>query len=171
MLNCTASGNPQPSVSWTRNGSPIDFVSLPTIRLANNGSLIFTAVTGHEEGNYSCKAVNEGGISEMAFFLEVEDGIITGTGSVVLPEKLSELSGSSLHINCTLPTPAAAKDQMFLWRHKDKVLCGGNNGSSGSLLLSPILMEHAGDYKCQVVSDKGLMENSLTLNVIPKRGT
>ena len=72
-LDCTASGEPPPTITWTRNGLPVPFASLPTLSLASNGSLVLSAVTGSEEGNYSCIATNDQGVSISPFQLIIED--------------------------------------------------------------------------------------------------
>ena len=170
VLDCSASGNPSPSISWTRNGQAINFASLPTIEIASNGSLILTEVTGAEKGNYSCKAVNQAGTSELSFFLDIEeDGIVSGSSAMSLPSSLSVLSGSRLLIHCNVSMAAAPGGRVFVWRYEDRVLCSEHEGN-GSLLLSPVLLEHAGMYKCQALHNTGILEGTFTLDVLPRRG-
>ncbi len=172
VLDCTASGSPSPSIIWTWNGKPIDATSAPpTVHLARNGSLVFTGMTGEEEGNYSCKAINEAGTSEAAFFLEVEEGLITGTGEMTRSESLSQLSDSSVVINCSLPdNVAGGADWDFVWRHQDRVMCGSVRDGESSLLIGPLRFDQEGKYTCQALSHRMLVKNTLTLKVVPKRG-
>ncbi|XP_054719282.1 hemicentin-1-like [Uloborus diversus] len=68
VINCRASGKPQPTVTWTKSEgsgregflplSPNDHLLLPA-----NGSLIITQVKKHDEGLYQCVATNSVGQS------------------------------------------------------------------------------------------------------------
>ena len=169
MLDCRATGSPAPTITWTRNERPLDFASLPSVQLASNGSLIFIAVTGQEEGNYSCRAVNKAGVSEVAFFLDIEDGLITGTsGDEVAPiTNVTQLSGTDVSINCTVPGVLVGRDRRFVWRHRGQLLCGGRGGE---LLLSQLKVEQSGRYECLALSGRTLMKTTVHLTVLPKNG-
>lgn len=123
-----------------------------------------------EEGNYSCKAVNKKGTSEFSFFLDIEDGIVSGNAAMSLPRSLSVLSGSRLLVNCNVSVLTAPGGCVFVWRHEDRVLCSGEGGN-GSLLLSSVLVQHAGVYKCQALHNTGVLEATFTLDVLPRRGS
>ena len=167
VLDCTASGFPPPSISWTRNGSPINFTSLSNIELATNGSLLLSNVTKNEEGNYSCMAVNQEGTAEHSFFLNIDSGSVTGSSALSPPRNLSVLSGSSLLLNCSMSASESTRDSVFIWRHESRVMCGDGNGS---LLLSPVMIAHAGLYKCQELLNTSTLEMILSLTVVPRRG-
>ena len=53
-LNCTATGNPQPMISWKKQGG-----QLPVGRSQQiNGSLVIRDITKNDKGNYICMATN-----------------------------------------------------------------------------------------------------------------
>ena len=55
-LNCTATGNPQPMISWKKQGG-----QLPVRRSQQiNGSLVIRDITKNDKGNYICMATNAG---------------------------------------------------------------------------------------------------------------
>ena len=55
-LNCSATGNPQPMISWKKQGG-----QLPVGRSQQiNGSLVIRDITKNDKGNYICMATNAG---------------------------------------------------------------------------------------------------------------
>ena len=55
-LNCTATGNPQPMISWKKQGGQLPFGRSQQI----NGSLVIRDITMNDKGNYICMATNAG---------------------------------------------------------------------------------------------------------------
>ena len=71
MLTCEVSGDPEASVTWTKDG----LTSIPRAQLENNGKvLIIKDVVAGDRGVYECKAVNMFGESRTATIV-----IIAGT--------------------------------------------------------------------------------------------
>ena len=164
-LDCTASGQPPPTITWTRNGLPVPSASLPSLSLADNGSLVLSEVTGTEEGNYSCVATNQRGTSTAPFLLLIEEGLITGSAQ---EESVSVFSGSSVCLDCGVGESAV------LWmlegkvvRESELVRVGGN----GSLLISAAHSTYAGHYMCLTPGNRGWRHHSLHLHIKPKEGT
>ena len=63
ILTCQVSGNPDPSVTWTKDGH----ASIPRAHFQNNGSLLaIHGVIPSDEGVYQCKASNVFGESQTA---------------------------------------------------------------------------------------------------------
>ena len=174
VLDCTASGSPSPSISWTMNGQSINFSSLSTVQLASNGSLIFSEVTGTEEGNYSCTAVNQEGSYSIHFLLSILGGQLGTVGELSAMKRKSQmtvLSGASLTLDCGLLLYLNKVD--FWWRHKGKLLCDNERlrmDRNGSLLLSPVTLEHAGVYECQALLNMHVLKTAYTLDIFPRRG-
>lgn len=58
-LRCVPpAGNPQPSVSWLRNGAGIDVTQEPNYIISNEGNLLVAAARMSDMANYSCVAEN-----------------------------------------------------------------------------------------------------------------
>lgn len=86
-LDCPVTGEPQPTVSWLRKGSPLDASAV----LLPSGSLWLRNVTLQSQGTYSCVAANPIGKSAASSVLQVHGG--SGwTGSVSQPSLSKELS-------------------------------------------------------------------------------
>lgn len=68
ILTCQVSGNPDPSVTWTKDGH----ASIPRAHFQNNGRLLaIQEVIPGDEGVYQCKASNVFGESQTATSLVV----------------------------------------------------------------------------------------------------
>ena len=165
VLDCSAVGNPPPVISWTRNGVLLDNTSFHgTLSIARNGSLILSAVSGAEEGNYTCKAVNQEGTFEVYFGLDIA-GEAIGSSAII------SLTGSSIQMECQ--TGGRASENLVMWQHKERVLYESEsvNFENGSLVISTIKMIDAGKYTCLGVSRRGgWKQTSFHLYVIPRKG-
>ena len=73
VLDCNATGNPPPTVSWFHSSLPIPEAGDTRIHQTVNGSLIVTSVRGGDEGEYVCQATNVAG-SETATLVLVVNG-------------------------------------------------------------------------------------------------
>ena len=72
-LNCSATGDPHPVISWKKQGG-----LLPVVRSQQiNGSLVIRGITMNDKGNYICVAVNAGVFkSETVTLTEVKKGLL-----------------------------------------------------------------------------------------------
>ena len=58
-LSCNSTGNPKPTISWTRNGSPVDTSGNSRISFsADKKQLTITNVNRTDSGEYRCAAKN-----------------------------------------------------------------------------------------------------------------
>ena len=73
-LNCTASGKPDPMISWIVNGSPLDASGNSWISLTNDSKeLTMMNLNKTDSGEYQCVARNSlGNISSNASTLSVQ---------------------------------------------------------------------------------------------------
>ena len=61
-LFCNATGNPVPTISWTKNGSPVNITDNSRIRfLKDNKQLTIPNVNRRDSGEYQCVANNSVG--------------------------------------------------------------------------------------------------------------
>ena len=61
VLDCNATGNPPPTVSWFHSSLPVPEPDDPRVSQAANDSLIVGEVEERDGGEYVCQAVNEAG--------------------------------------------------------------------------------------------------------------
>lgn len=73
VLDCNATGNPTPTVSWFQSSLPVPVPGDMRIRQASNDSLIVTNVSAEDGGVYVCEASNIAG-SETATLELVVNG-------------------------------------------------------------------------------------------------
>lgn len=71
VLDCNATGNPIPTVSWFHFSSPVPVPGDTRIRQADNDSLIVTDVSADDEGVYVCEASNIAGSETATLELSV----------------------------------------------------------------------------------------------------
>ena len=73
-LSCAVDGNPKPSISWTKDVSPVSAVGNPRISFGtDNNQLIITNVNRSDHGEYQCVASNTlGNTTSSAATLDVQ---------------------------------------------------------------------------------------------------
>ncbi|XP_026209246.1 ADAMTS-like protein 1 isoform X2 [Anabas testudineus] len=71
-LRCEAVGNPEPSLTWTKNGKELQFNS--RVGLLPTGSLRIRAPNKADEGLYTCTARNRYGSTSLSSWLQIADG-------------------------------------------------------------------------------------------------
>ena len=73
-LNCSASSDPPPVITWKKQGG-----QLPVVRSQQiNGSLVIRDITMNDKGNYICVAASAGVLKAQAVtYTEVQRGILT----------------------------------------------------------------------------------------------
>ena len=164
VLDCVGTGSPRPLISWTRNGVPIDLSSSPSLRLANNGSLILANLSQADEGNYSCVAFNQEGSYEVHFAVDVIGQSFIGG------EERVAFTGSHMNID---PPSISSFRNVSIWKHKDRVMHETDAVKmerNGSLTFSSVQLEDAGHYKHLSATSRGWRDTDFLLHVEPKRG-
>jgi hypothetical protein len=63
LLNCSARGEPEPLISWTKNNEALDFDNT-RVQLLVNGSLLLEDVLMNDTGDYQCNATNQLGFDQ-----------------------------------------------------------------------------------------------------------
>ncbi len=78
-LSCNATGNPEPTVLWTRNGSPINTTGNSRVNFSSNKKqLAITNVSRTDSGKYRCVASNKlGNDTSSAATLDVQCKLTT----------------------------------------------------------------------------------------------
>ena len=71
VLDCTASGTPQPTISWSFNSESLPNTAVPRIQQVSNNSLVIAAVEKTDEGAYVCQASNQAGTETATVQLRV----------------------------------------------------------------------------------------------------
>ena len=95
ILNCSATGDPQPVVTWKKQGGQLSVRRSQQI----NGDLVIRSVTVNDKGIYSCVATNAGVFkAEADTFIEVKGKSVGKTREDILFRTMQRLIERSLCI-------------------------------------------------------------------------
>ncbi|KAG8182020.1 hypothetical protein JTE90_013951 [Oedothorax gibbosus] len=166
-VDCEASGDPSPTITWLRNGLPLS--DDDHIQLLNNGyTLIFLYTSEKEAGVYTCIATNNAGTTEQSFNLTIL--VPPNFGDSPKIENQTVVAGSSITLRCSadgypLPDVAWFKDGNLITN--DNLLQTRNDTD---LELSMVDISHQGTYTCEAsnVAGKEIKTFNLNVNVPPK---
>ena len=71
ILDCVATGNPTPTVTWRHDSVPLPNPAIPRIQQSANNSLLISGVERSDEGEYLCQASSEAGEATITVELRV----------------------------------------------------------------------------------------------------
>ncbi|KAI8479293.1 Hemicentin-1, partial [Branchiostoma belcheri] len=145
-LQCDASGNPQPAVTWTKvghHGGKID-----RWKLLNEGhTLQIVQVQPEDSGMYLCTAINSAGDDEREYFVKVlvpPSIDLTGSGADV-----TAVINRPMELTCPvegIPTPQVR------WLHNQKRVNQDENiritRQGQTLSISSVHVSHRGTFTC-----------------------
>ncbi|KAM4877133.1 hemicentin-2 [Thomomys bottae] len=147
-LNCAAEGNPEPQLSWFKDGVALRGTG-------TTGSVHLVAVGPSDAGNYVCKASSSAGTDTWELELRVLEPPHWGTDET--SGLLERVAGE----NATLPCPAQGSPKpRVVWRKSPwpEPLSGGPGVEvleGGALFLPSVSISDGGDYECQATSEAG----------------
>ncbi|MCJ8749980.1 hypothetical protein PDJAM_G00193750 [Pangasius djambal] len=145
-LSCEATGIPRPTVTWTKDGRPLNTDQNQNMyRQLSSGSLVIIAPTVNDAALYECVVSNEAGQDSRAIQLTVHvPPSIADEATELLVSRLSPVV-----IGCTasgFPTPVLhwSKDGMRLAKDGEgyKIL------PSGAFEIAAAELSHTGRYSC-----------------------
>ncbi|XP_044528060.1 hemicentin-1 [Gracilinanus agilis] len=152
-LTCFTDGIPTPTMSWLKEGQPLELVS--HLRMSNQGMVLqFVEAEIQDSGKYTCVASSEAGEVKKHFVLKVlEPPHINGSDH---PEEISVVVNNLLELFCMasgIPTPKITwmKDGRPLPQIDDVQILGGGE----ILRLSSAQVEDTGRYTCLASSPAG----------------
>nr|XP_022341960.1 basement membrane-specific heparan sulfate proteoglycan core protein-like isoform X4 [Crassostrea virginica] len=165
MFACRASGEPQPTVTWTRAGGE-SFVS-ETTEVKQGGVLMFTRVTGEEQGSYTCTASNSvGTVSASATLL------IAGPPRVIIQPSRTVYAviGQRISLECVAqgsPVPSVywryqstpSRGDLPMWSQREP------QTGSATLTIESVTNVDSGNYVCVASNDGGQVEETAQIIV------
>ena len=180
-ITCTASGDPPPKIEWilpsssvVEEGDTLDRFSV------SGGALTIRNARENDEGNYQCRATNDGGqatatssvnvreyLPNVPSTIEVEVNdrtvVPTASNTVTLYEE------SRLLLNCTFATDSPAsirwlKDGVLVQSNSERRLVKFSSTNSYGLRIASAAGSDAGKYSC--VLDDGFSKTSESVNII-----
>ncbi|XP_072488821.1 hemicentin-2 isoform X7 [Notamacropus eugenii] len=165
-LECEAEGQPQPNISWLKDGRPLGFHTTPHLRFYTDGSsLVLKGLKASDSGAYTCLAQNSAGEDTKLHTLSVlvpptiEQGA-NGSGNLTsVPGELVTMAcparGSPpIQINWLkdgLPMPLSQRTHL--------------HSSGRTLRISQVQVADAGTFTCVASSPAGVAEKTFSLQI------
>ncbi|KAM6149249.1 matrix-remodeling-associated protein 5-like [Rhynchocyon petersi] len=178
-LDCSASGDPWPRTQWRLPSQRmVDalFSFDPRVKVFPNGTLVVTAVTDKDSGDYLCVVRNDIGDDYVALKVNV---MMQAARIKHKDENDHRVSyGSDLHVDCVatgLPDPEISwslpdGSQVNPFMQSDDV--GGGRAkrfvvfNNGTLYFNEVGMREAGDYTCVAQNQVGKDEMKVRVRVV-----
>ncbi|XP_076859373.1 hemicentin-1 isoform X2 [Brachyhypopomus gauderio] len=154
-LSCDAQGHPSPSISWTKDGKPVQ--SSPGVYLhGGNRQLWIARVQSEHAGVYSCSASNPAGQSSRSYSVVVQaPPVISGVSGV---QEITVMAEQEVELQCRVsgwPVPTIE------WSHDGEVLSPDGDPHVEFLEQSQVLRVKSvrprdqGVYQCSASNHAG----------------
>ncbi|XP_045125604.1 neogenin-like isoform X4 [Portunus trituberculatus] len=174
-LHCKARGQPEPTLTWHRDNSPIDTTSDSRRYVLPNGTLHFTWVNGPrseqtDEGIYHCQASSPGVGTIVSTGARLS--IVGGWEEDALPkfdeqpQDMTVFEGERARFPCALASTPLPTIKWFRNSHPLELDSRMTRLPSGALEIENVATTDEGEYYCQASSlDKSKVSQQATLNV------
>ncbi|XP_044207349.1 basement membrane-specific heparan sulfate proteoglycan core protein isoform X3 [Thunnus albacares] len=163
-LECQASGEPRPSVSWHRLDSNRKTMLSSPVPMESNAVMQILVARPEDSGMYVCTARNNEGTTETKVEVIVEGGSqVPSVPRASVPDPLMVVvEGQTTTLHCEahgFPSPTITWSKLrspLPWRHKVV-----NN----SLVLPGVGRQDSGEYICTATNNMGTTEVTIMLDV------
>uniref|UniRef100_A0A8C3TFJ7 Peroxidasin like n=1 Tax=Chelydra serpentina TaxID=8475 RepID=A0A8C3TFJ7_CHESE len=162
ILECMATGHPQPHISWTRgNGESLDE---SRYNITSSGGLFIQNVTLQDHNQFICHAHNNQGSIQASANIIVQ----APPQFTITPYNQVVIEGRTADFHCEAdgnPLPVIA------WTKSGSQLPPDGRHtvlSSGTLRIVHVAQHDQGQYECQAISALGVRRVTVQLNVQPK---
>ncbi|NWS40494.1 HMCN1 protein, partial [Probosciger aterrimus] len=166
-LTCEATGIPLPTVTWSRDGSPVT-PSEHTHVLSGGWLLRLTHARAQDGGHYSCLASNVAGEARRHFYVEVlASPTFAGDAHYAAAEEVTVIINNPISLVCEAleyPSPSITwlKDEVPLKASRNILLLPGGHG----LQILNAQEEDAGTYSCTVANGAGEAVKNYSVKVL-----
>lgn len=182
-LKVQVKGDPDPQVSWLKDGKPISSNEIMEVKYKNGAaSVTINEVFPEDGGRFTCKATNTKGSVETSSKVTVlpmdkkgVNGATNGSSAGPSPPKIishiqsaTVKDGDPVTLSCTI---GGAERFDVVWLHNEKEIKPSKDfeykaaGSVYSLNITEIFPEDAGTYTCEAFNDLGECFSSCSLVV------
>lgn len=179
MLQCVVNGDPEPQITWSKNGKSISSSEIMNLKYKNGiATLTINEVYPEDEGVYTCTATNSVGATETKCNLKIkplENGDLKhSTGSDKPPKIVSHLESRSVKDGdaITLACRIIGSEKFdVVWLHNNKEIKPSkdfqytNEANIYKLQIAEIFPEDAGTYTCEAFNDAGESFSTCTILV------
>ncbi|XP_047220229.1 basement membrane-specific heparan sulfate proteoglycan core protein-like [Girardinichthys multiradiatus] len=150
-LECSATGRPHPTVTWTRRGSTLHLI---TQEINNVHTIKWPSVRPEDSGVYVCQADNNVGKSEA----EVELIVMGPPGSPVASVNTKEMTvteGQTVTMECKA---TGSPPPVIMWSKLRAPLPWKHTVADGVLTLTDVGRQDSGQYICNATNIHGYSE-------------
>ncbi|KAM9505211.1 basement membrane-specific heparan sulfate proteoglycan core protein-like isoform 19-T19 [Salvelinus alpinus] len=163
-LECQASGEPRPSVTWHRLDSARNTMLSSPVPMESNAVMQVLVARPEDSGTYVCTARNDEGTTETRVEVIVEGaGQVPVTPRASVPDPLMVVvEGQSTTLRCDargFPVPKITWSKLrapLPWRHKVV---------DNTLILPSVGRADSGEYICNATNNMGTTEVTIMLDV------
>ncbi|KAK7913078.1 hypothetical protein WMY93_013289 [Mugilogobius chulae] len=161
ILECMATGNPRPIISWSRADSKS--IDVYNTKVLGNGNLIISDIKPQHGGVYLCRATIPGTRNHTIASANVT--VLAPPSLVEWPESLTRPRAGTARFVCQaegVPSP-----QITWFKNGNKVHSNGRIKMYNSkLVINQIIPEDDAIYQCQVENDLGSVMSMARLIVV-----
>ncbi|XP_055023020.1 LOW QUALITY PROTEIN: immunoglobulin superfamily member 10, partial [Boleophthalmus pectinirostris] len=169
LLDCVATGTPNPRIMWVLPGNvilPAPYYS-NRITVFQNGSLEIRSAKTSDSGQLACIARNEGGEVRLAVSLDVKDADARTQASGTQLDDVSLTAGNAMTLNCSFDGNNV-KQITWVLPNGTPLLSGARlakffHRPDGSLIISNPSLAEAGTYRCLGRSSTSQVEQFVQL--------
>ncbi|KAM7418820.1 hypothetical protein PAMA_016107 [Pampus argenteus] len=150
-VECRATGRPHPTLTWKRQGSTLQLV---TVETNDVNTIQWLAVRPEDSGVYICQAENNEGVTEVKVVIIVEGGPGAPVASVSATE-MTVVEGHTVSMECQAsgsPTP------IITWSKLRAPLPWKHTVVGGVLTLTSVGRQDSGQYICNATNVHGYSE-------------
>ncbi|XP_023221211.1 hemicentin-1-like isoform X2 [Centruroides sculpturatus] len=165
VLDCKASGIPQPVITWIRNEENASDSNFQPV-VAENNSLLLFDVSTEDSGVYICFATNSAGNDSVTIKLNVY--VPPKIDKTQVSDNIQVIEGESVTLLCPVSgTPLP----LITWYRKNSTLNIPNSRISilknGQILtINKIREDEADMYTCQAINEAGIEEMNISVQVL-----
>ncbi|KAA8595606.1 hypothetical protein FQN60_010897 [Etheostoma spectabile] len=150
ILECIATGNPRPIISWSRADSKS--IDVYNTKVLGNGNLIITDIKLQHGGLYMCRATTPGTRNYTVASANIT--VLAPPSLVEWPESLTRPRAGTARFVCQaegVPTP-----EITWFKNGEKVQSNGRIKMYNSkLVINQIIPEDDAIYQCQAENEQG----------------
>uniref|UniRef100_A0A0N5AL87 Peroxidasin homolog n=1 Tax=Syphacia muris TaxID=451379 RepID=A0A0N5AL87_9BILA len=159
FLECPATGIPQPTVTWYKEGSEINFNDQRLQLNESRQTLIIKNVSIADEGRYYCIAENKGGKDSQQFDLEV---LVAPEMELDKVKTIVTKEGKSFVLSCPVKKSTRLRSSaQILWYKENQSIDPGSQpnikitNDDRNLHVTNPTINDAGNYSCYVFNRAG----------------
>ncbi|XP_042345387.1 protogenin A-like [Plectropomus leopardus] len=161
ILECMATGNPRPIISWSRADSKS--IDVYNTKVLGNGNLLITDIKPQHGGVYMCRATTPGTRNYTVTSANIT--VLAPPSLVEWPESLTRPRAGTARFVCQaegVPTP-----QITWLKNGEKVHSNGRIKMYNSkLVINQIIPEDDAIYQCQAENEQGSVLSMARLIVV-----